>query len=51
LRRELEWIRLQIWMALQERAPHPGNVKPERPVTSRVLNPDKPRRSPQTSHP
>jgi very-short-patch-repair endonuclease len=45
LRRELEWIRLQIWMVLQERAPHPGNVKPKRPVTSRVRNPDRPRRS------
>src|SRR6267142_2421940 len=50
LRREIEWIRLQIWMVLQERAPHPGNIKPERPVTSRVLNPDRPRQSPETPH-
>jgi len=41
LRRQLEWVRLQIWMLLQERAPHPGNVQPKRCVTSRVLKPDK----------
>ena len=41
LRRELRWVRLQIWMVLQERAPHPGNIQPARRVTSRVLNPDR----------
>jgi ATP-dependent helicase HrpA/adenine-specific DNA-methyltransferase len=41
LRRQLEWVRLQIWMLLQERAPHPGNMQPARRVTPRVLNPDK----------
>lgn len=39
---ELEWVRQDLWRLLQERAPHPGNVQPERRVTSRVLNPDRP---------
>ena len=41
LRRELEWVRFNLWKLLQERAPHAGNVQPERRVTSRVLNPDR----------
>ena len=42
LRRQLEWVRYNLWKLLQERAPHPGNVPPIRRVTSRVLNPDLP---------
>ena len=42
LRRELEWVRLNLWKLLQERAPHRGNIQPERRVTSRVLDPDRP---------
>jgi very-short-patch-repair endonuclease len=41
LRRELEWVRYNLWKVLQERAPQPGNVPPARRVTARVLNPDK----------
>ena len=41
LRRELEVVRTAIWALLQERAPHPENVKPEVPVTARQLNPDR----------
>ena len=41
LRRELEWVRHNLWKVLQERAPHPGNVPPARRVTSRVLDPDR----------
>lgn len=39
---ETEWIKQDLWRLLQERAPHPENAQPERRVTSRVLNPDKP---------
>ena len=46
LRRQLEWVRYNLWKLLQERVPHPGNTQPARPVTSRVLSPDKP-----TPHP
>jgi very-short-patch-repair endonuclease len=42
LRRQLEWVRLNLWKLLQERAPHPGNTQPVRRVTSRILNPDRP---------
>jgi len=42
LRKEPQVVRDNLWMLLQERAPHPGNVKPARRVTSRVLNPDRP---------
>ncbi len=42
LQREPQVVRDSLWMLLQERAPHPGNVKPARRVTSRVLNPDRP---------
>ena len=42
LRHEPQVVRDNLWMLLQERAPHPGNVKPARRVTSRVLNPDRP---------
>jgi len=41
LRRQVEWVRYNLWKLLQERAPHPGNIQPDRPVTSRVLSPDK----------
>ncbi len=30
LRRELEWVRFNLWGLLQARAPHPGNVPPAR---------------------
>ena len=40
LRNELQVVRDNLWLLLQERAPHPGNVKPARRVTSRVLHPD-----------
>lgn len=40
LRRELQVVRDNLWALLQERAPHPGNVKPAHRVTSRVLHPD-----------
>ena len=40
LRREPQVVRDNLWLLLQERAPHPGNVKPARRVTSRVLHPD-----------
>jgi very-short-patch-repair endonuclease len=46
LRRQLEWVRYNLWKLLQERAPHPGNVPPARRVTSRVLNPDHPPSAP-----
>jgi very-short-patch-repair endonuclease len=49
LRREPEVVRENLWRLLQKRAPHPGNVKPARRVTSRVLNPDRP--TGQTPHP
>jgi len=49
LRREPHVVRENIWLLLQERAPHPGNVKPEQRVTSRVLNPD--RVAAKTPHP
>lgn len=49
LRKEPQVIRDNLWMLLQERAPHPGNVKPARRVTSRVLNPDRP--ATKTPHP
>ena len=39
---ELEWVRQDLWQLLQARAPHPGNVPPEKRITSRVLNPDRP---------
>jgi hypothetical protein len=42
LRREPQVVRDNLWLLLQERAPHPGNAKPARRVTSRVLNPDRP---------
>ena len=40
LRGQLKPVREVLWQLLQERAPHPGNVKPARRVTPRVLNPD-----------
>jgi very-short-patch-repair endonuclease len=40
LKREPQVVRDNLWLLLQERAPHPGNVKPLRRVTSRVLHPD-----------
>jgi very-short-patch-repair endonuclease len=40
LKREPQVVRDNLWLLLQERAPHPGNVKPARRVTSRVLHPD-----------
>ena len=46
LRRQLEWVRFNLWKLLQERAPHPGNVQPACRVTARVLVPD--RRPPLT---
>jgi very-short-patch-repair endonuclease len=49
LRREPQIVRDALWMLLQERASHPGNVKPARRVTSRVLNPDLP--TTRTPHP
>ena len=49
LRREAHVLRENIWLLLQERAPHPGNVRPEKRVTSRVLNPD--RVTGKTPHP
>jgi very-short-patch-repair endonuclease len=49
LRHEPQVIRDNLWTFLQERAPHPGNVKPARRVTSRVLNPDRP--TTKTPHP
>ena len=49
LRREPQVVRDNLWILLQERAPHPGNVKPARRVTSRVLDPDRP--SAKTPHP
>ena len=42
LRKEPQVVRDNLWLLLQERAPHPGNVKPVRRLTSRVLNPDRP---------
>ena len=49
LKKEPQVVRDNLWMQLQERAPHPGNVKPVRRVTSRVLNPDLP--ATKTPHP
>ena len=49
LRKEPQVVRDNLWMLLQERAPHPGNVKPAKRVTSRVLNPDRP--TTKTPHP
>ena len=49
LRREPQVVRDNLWTLLQERAPHPGNVKPAKRVTSRVLNPDRP--TTKTPHP
>jgi len=49
LRKEPQVVRDNLWMLLQERAPHPGNVKPAKRVTSRVLNPDQP--ATKTPHP
>ncbi len=49
LRREPRVVRNNLWILLQERAPHPGNEKPRKRVTSRVLNPDS--SSPITPHP
>ena len=40
LRWEPQVVRDNLWLLLQERAPHPGNVKPDLRVTSRVLHPD-----------
>ena len=40
LKKEPQVVRDNLWLLLQERAPHPGNVKPNRRVTSRVLHPD-----------
>lgn len=40
LRQEPQVVRDNLWLLLQARAPHPGNVKPARRVTSRVLHPD-----------
>jgi very-short-patch-repair endonuclease len=41
LKREPQVVRDNLWLLLQERAPHPGNIKPAKRVTSRVLNPDR----------
>ncbi|TAK99242.1 MAG: DUF559 domain-containing protein [Verrucomicrobia bacterium] len=49
LKKEPQVVRDNLWMLLQERAPHPGNVKPAKRVTSRVLNPDRP--TTKTPHP
>ena len=49
LKKEPQVVRDNLWMLLQERAPHPGNVKPAKRVTSRVLNPD--RFTTKTPHP
>lgn len=49
LRNEPQVVRDNLWMLLQERAPHPGNMKPAKRVTSRVLNPDRP--TTRTPHP
>lgn len=49
LRKEPQVVRDNLWLLLQERAPHPGNVKPARRVTSRVLNSDRP--TTKTPHP
>ena len=46
LRRQLEWVRYNLWNLLQQRTPHPGNVPPPQRVTSRVLNPNRPSPSP-----
>jgi very-short-patch-repair endonuclease len=49
LRREPEVVRQNLWLLLQKQAPHPGNIKPARRVTARVLNPDL--SSTKTPHP
>ena len=49
LKKEPQVVRDNLWMLLQERALHPGNVKPACRVTSRVLNPDRP--TTKTPHP
>jgi very-short-patch-repair endonuclease len=49
LKNEPQFVRDNLWMLLQERAPHPGNVKPAKRVISRVLNPDRP--TTKTPHP
>jgi len=49
LKHEPQVVRDNLWLLLQERAPHPGNVKPARWVTSRVLTPNWP--APKTPHP
>jgi len=49
LKKEPQVVRDNLWVLLQERAQHPGNVKPARRVTSRVLNPDRP--TTKTPHP
>ena len=49
LRKERQVVRDSLWTLLQERAPHPGNVKPTKRVTSRTLNPD--RSTAKTPHP
>ena len=41
LKKELSVVRDNLWLLLQERAPHPGNVKPARRFTSRVKHPDR----------
>ena len=42
LKREPQVVRDSLWSLLQQRAPHPGNAKPAKRVTSRVLVPDLP---------
>ena len=49
LRRQVEWVRYNLWHLLQKRAPHPGNALPPQRVTSRVLNPDRPPLTPTLS--
>ena len=41
LRRQPEVVRVTLWQLLQERVPHPGNVKPVHRITSRVIEPDR----------
>jgi len=43
LLRDVEYVRQDLWRLLQERAPHPDNVEPEKRVTARILVPDKPK--------
>jgi very-short-patch-repair endonuclease len=48
LRQELRWIREDLWRLLQERAPHPENLQPQKSVTSRTLRTNV---SPDPPHP